>query len=201
MNAVELEVADWRRQVSELYSSVRGEDDPERGHVLWREGREVLLRTHPQSPLGPDDPIRIHGVPYWPYDPSLRFELDLCAPAAPRRLALPTDHGGTTEMRLLGVVALPTPLSATVDVWWLEQYGGGIFLPVRDGTSGDTSYGGGRYALDTAKGADLGGGEGTLVVDLNFLYHPSCRYDPQWECPLAPPGNVIEARVHAGERL
>jgi hypothetical protein len=39
------------------------------------------------------------------------------------------------------------------------------------------SYGGGRYALDTSKGADLGGGLDHLVVDLNFLYHPSCRYD------------------------
>lgn len=51
----------------------------------------------------------------------------------------------------------------------------GPFLPLRDGTSGRSSYGGGRYALDTAKGADLGRRDENLVIDLNFLYHPSCR--------------------------
>jgi len=70
-----------------------------------------------------------------------------------------------------------------------------------DGTAGQTSYGGGRYLLDTAKGADLGGGPDTLVIDLNFLYHPSCRYNPAWQCPLAPAGNTIAAPVRAGERL
>jgi uncharacterized protein (DUF1684 family) len=86
-------------------------------------------------------------------------------------------------------------------VWWLGQYGGGLFLPVRDGTAGMSSYGGGRYALDTAKSADLGGGPESLVIDFNFLYHPSCRYDDKWQCPLAPAGNRISARIEAGERL
>jgi len=39
------------------------------------------------------------------------------------------------------------------------------------------------------------------VLDLNFAYHPSCRYDDRWRCPLAPAGNTIAARVEAGERL
>src|SRR6266536_307508 len=121
------------------------------------------------------------------------------AEAEPQRLRLPTGADGTTTLVLAGRAELPAPLAATVDVWWLEQYAGGLFLPLRDGSAGATSYGGGRYLLDTAKGADLGGGAGTLVVDLNFLYHPSCRYDPVWQCPLAPPGNTITAPVHAGE--
>jgi uncharacterized protein (DUF1684 family) len=103
-------------------------------------------------------------------------------------------------MRLVGRVELPAPVDAAVDVWWLQQYAGGLFLPLRDGTAGQTSYGGGRYLLDTAKGADLGGTTRTLVIDLNFLYHPSCRYSSAWQCPLAPAGNTITAPVHAGER-
>ena len=77
----------------------------------------------------------------------------------------------------------------------------GLFLPLRDGTADTASYGGGRYLLDTAKGADLGGTDRSLVVDLNFLYHPSCRYSDSWQCPLAPAGNTITAPVRAGERL
>ncbi len=87
-----------------------------------------------------------------------------------------------------------------LDVWWLHQYGGGLFIPLRDGTAGTSSYGGGRYLLDTAKGADLGGRDSSsLVVDLNFAYHPSCRYNPEWVCPLAPPGNTTSVPVGAGE--
>ena len=53
--------------------------------------------------------------------------------------------------------------------------------------------------LDTIKGADLGGEDGWLVVDFNFAYNPSCAYDPRWVCPLAPPGNVVDVPIGAGE--
>jgi uncharacterized protein (DUF1684 family) len=69
-------------------------------------------------------------------------------------------------------VRLPDPVGSIVAGWWLGQYAGGLFLPLRDGTARQSSYGGGRYLLDTAKGADLGASDGTLTIDLNFLYHP-----------------------------
>jgi uncharacterized protein len=197
----ELELADWRRAMSELYAAVRAEDRPERGHALWRSGRDKLLREHPQSPLRRSDPLRVTGLPCWPYDPALRFTIELRPPPEPATRLVPTDGDGSTKLRLIGRLELPAPVGATIDAWWLQQYAGGLFIPLRDGTAGDTSYGGGRYALDTAKGADLGGGPGTVVVDLNFLYHPSCRYDSAWQCPLAPAGNTIGARIEAGERL
>ena len=84
---------------------------------------------------------------------------------------------------------------------YVGGYGGGVFVPLRDGSAGTTTYGGGRYLLDTIKGADLGGDGGRLVVDLNFAYHPSCRYSPDWTCPLAPPGNTLDVPVRGGERL
>jgi uncharacterized protein (DUF1684 family) len=89
-----------------------------------------------------------------------------------------------------------------LDLYWLDAYGGGLFIPFRDATSGDESYGAGRYVLDTIKGADLGSTEdGLLVLDLNLAYQPSCSYDPRWTCPLAPPANRLDIAVRAGERL
>ena len=69
------------------------------------------------------------------------------------------------------------------------------------GQAGGT-YGGGRYLVDTIKGADLGRHAelATVVVDFNFAYNPSCAYDPGWACPLAPPGNVLRVEVPVGER-
>jgi uncharacterized protein len=197
----ELELAGWRREVAELYAAVRAESRPQSGHQLWRRGRDELFLSHPQSPLPADDPLRATGLPYWPYDPDLRFELPVhpAEQEPPRSVSAGDD--GTMSLRRAGWIQLPPPLDVPVDVWWLRQYGGGIFLPLRDGSSGTDSYGGGRYLLDTAKGADLGGSATSLVIDLNFLYHPSCRYNDAWQCPLAPPGNTIRAAVRAGERL
>jgi hypothetical protein len=197
----ELELVDWRRRVATLYGAVRAEPSPVQAHALWRRGRDELMREHAESPLLPGDELRHSGVPYWPYDAELRFELPFEPAAEAATLTLQTGGGDTTSLRRLGVVALPAPLDATVDVWWMEQYAGGLFVPLRDGSAGTSSYGGGRYLLDTAKGADLGSHDGRVVVDLNFLYHPSCRYNADWQCPLAPPGNTIAYAVEAGERL
>ncbi len=198
----ELELADWRRQVQELYAAVRAESEPARGHARWRAGRDELFRRHPQSPLPPGDPLHGTGLPYAPYDPAFRFELEILPATRPdQTLELPSGENGSTTLRTVGRVRLPAPIDAEVEVWWLDQYAGGLFLPLRDGSAGDTSYGGGRYLLDTAKGADLGGTPDRLVVDLNFLYHPSCRYDSAWLCPLAPPQNTVDAVVPVGERL
>jgi uncharacterized protein (DUF1684 family) len=101
---------------------------------------------------------------------------------------------GRVELELDGV-------ALRLDCFWLDGYGGGLFLPFGDTTNGTTTHGGGRYLLDTAKGADLGGEDGRLVLDFNFAYNPSCAYDPRWVCPLAPPGNRLPVAVEAGERV
>ena len=196
-----LSLADWRRRVAELYAAARHEDDPARAWSLWREHRDRLFRDHPQSPLAPDDAMRSTGVAYWPYDPGLRFSLPVRAVSAARSYAITTAEDEPTRLRQIGWVDLPEPLSGRLAVWWLEQYGGGIFVPFRDATAGTTTYGAGRYLLDTAKGADLGLDGDRLVLDFNFSYHPSCRYDARWQCPLAPAENHLSAAIEAGERL
>ncbi|MBO1753488.1 DUF1684 domain-containing protein [Allobranchiibius sp. CTAmp26] len=196
-----LQLSDWRREVAQLYAQVRSIGDPAEGHARWRAGREKLFLDHPQSPLAAADPLRRSGIPVWPYDPALRWVLPLEPAPQPDDLAIDSGADGSTRLSQAGWITLPDPFGARVAVWWLDQYAGGMFLPLRDGTAGTSSYGGGRYLLDTAKGADLGGDGQEMVVDLNFLYHPSCRYDIRWVCPLAPPQNIIEQPVEAGERL
>lgn len=112
--------------------------------------------------------------------------------------------GGVMAATPVGRVRLPLAGGdRTLTVSWLAGYADGLFLPFRDATNGVETYGAGRYVLDTAKSADLGGDatRRTLVVDLNFAYHPSCAFDPRWACPLAPPENRLDIRIEAGERL
>src|SRR4051812_38377211 len=128
-----LSLLDWRRRVAGLYAAARTSADPEGGWRTWRDGRDALFATHPDSPLDEAARSRFAGLPFAPYDPSLRFEVGL-SPAEPRRLELPTDTDGVVPMDRIGCVVLG-PLGP-VDVWWLGGYGGGMFLPLRDGSAG-----------------------------------------------------------------
>lgn len=189
-----LDLLDWRRRVAGLYREVR-RSDPVAGHARWFAGREELLRYHPQSPV-PRARRAAFRLRVAPYDPAFRFVVPVLAAEDQRRSVSTGD--GVVHQERIGRVELPG--LGTLDVWWVAVYGGGLFLPVRDATSGSTGYGGGRYVLDTVKGADLGGGRDDLVVDLNFAYPPSCAYDEAWSCPLPGPGNRLEAAVPVGEQ-
>jgi uncharacterized protein (DUF1684 family) len=193
-----LTLLDWRRRVAALYAAARAARDPEQGWRTWRDGRDELFAGHPDSPLDEEARRSFAGLPFAPYDPAQRFDA-LLAPAEPHRLEVPTATDGVVPFDRIGAVELDG--ARRLDVWWLGSYGGGVFVPLRDGSAGRTTYGGGRYLIDTVKGADLGGDGGRLVVDLNFAYHPSCTYDPRWSCPLAPEGNRIAGPIAAGEQV
>jgi uncharacterized protein (DUF1684 family) len=186
---VSLDVLDWRRRVSAIYREVRENPDPPDAHARWCRSREQLVATHPASPN------RHSVLRHAAYDPALRFEAVVDSDVEPQRLEIPTGTDGVVPFERIGTVRLGAV--GTLDVWWLDSYGGGVWLPFRDRSP--ETYGGGRYLLDTVKGADLGGSASALVVDLNFAYNPSCAYSEQWACPLAPAGNVLAVEITAGE--
>jgi uncharacterized protein (DUF1684 family) len=215
--AERLDLADWRRRISDLYATVRAEaaTDPSAAWRRWRETREELFRRHPQSPV-PAEARAAFRAAHWPYDPSLRFEVALVAdpvdaggvPAQPLigglTLSLPVSTGGEQEFTRIGRLDVPfAGGTRSLGLYWMAGYAGGLFLPFRDSTNGKETYGAGRYLLDAAKSADLGPGSapGSLVLDFNFSFHPSCAFEPRWSCPLSPPENRLDLRIEAGERL
>jgi uncharacterized protein (DUF1684 family) len=195
---VTLTLLDWRRRVFDLYRDVRAATDPRAAHARWCDVRRDLFRHHPDSPLPVDARADDPGPLVAPYDPAFRFELAVEG-APPERVEIPTSTNRVIAFDRIGRLSVPG--FGSVDVWWLLGYGGGLFVPFKDATAGTTSYGGGRYLLDTVKGADLGGGSSHLVVDFNFAYNPSCAYSPEWSCPLPPAGNVVAATIPVGEQV
>ncbi len=195
-----LTLLDYRRRVAELYARVRASDPPT-GHALWRASRDELFRRHPQSPIPAEARTTFTGLVYYPYEPALRFVVPI-SPAEHTPLPIAHSGAGATRARPFGHAAIEVAgRQVSLTLYRLEQYGDGVFLPFRDATNGTETYGGGRYLLDTAKGADLGGSEDTVILDFNFAFHPSCVHDPRWSCPLAPPENRIGVAIRAGERL
>jgi len=119
-------------------------------------------------------------------------------------IELPVSVGGGMSFSRIGTVTVPFAAGARrLELYWMAGYAGGLFLPFRDATNGTETYGAGRYLLDAAKSADLGPGRepGTLVLDFNFAFQPSCAFDPKYACPLSPPANRLDLPVRAGERL
>ena len=187
-----LELADYREAVARLYLAPTG-------LVEFRAGRDKLFATHPQSPIPVQERAGFTGLRYFP--PADDAIVEVVLRPEPGRLEIDTG-GPDGVVRYTRVGVLDTrwgPLS----LWWIAAYGGGLFLPVRDGTGGSETYGGGRYLTDTAKGTH---GRGLTVLsadrvrlDFNYAYNPSCAYDDRWACPLAPRDNWLAEPVPAGE--
>lgn len=211
-----LDLYDFRRRVARMYAErdaeLRAGADPATVWEQWRRAKDELYAHHLQTPLSPEDRATFAGLPYYPYDPAF----------AVHAMLEPRDDQAR-EVPASGPIAARFPLAARLSfslcgqdlslaVYWIDVYGGGLFCPVRDATSGHESYGGGRYLFDTVKGSDLARLDdapraadsyvgGLVLLDFNYLYNPSCAYDGRWACPLAPVENVLPVAVEAGERV
>lgn len=201
-------LAHWRYTVANLYAHVRqcSEDDPAQAWQSFLAARNELFRSHPQTPLTPEQIEQRSELPYYPYNPAYRV-LGLVNHKVERE-TFTVDLGVDGLFRYTRAARVDFNLkqqAATLYLYWIEGYGGGLFLPFQDATSGEATYGGGRYLYDTIKGADLGtsyldAAVNTLLLDFNYAYNPSCAYNPQWVCPLSPAENRLTFPVEAGEK-
>lgn len=197
----ELEIADWRREIFALYQDVRaaiGASSGRESWALWRDQRAKLFTAHPASPTynnGAAAPVLFDYDPRWCFAAKIQ-PFDRPPPSVPMN----TGSDGTTWIKPLGMTdGLAPQLHQELTLYWISGYGGGLFLPFRD--SGTHVYGGGRYLLDTIKGADLGcNAHGQLWLDFNFAYNPSCAYSDAWVCPLPAAENCLKLAVPAGEK-
>ena len=193
---------DYRRRVVDAYREVREVGGGSDAWRRWRAARDELFHEHPQSALEPEDRPHFGGLPFFDYDPGWAVEGRVHEVDDVETFEVAHSGDGTTTFRRFATVRfVHDGTEHELAMFWLDAYGGGVFLPFRDATSGEQTYGGGRYLLDTAKGADLGGSDRTVHLDFNFAYHPSCVHSARWSCPLAPPENRLDVAVRAGEQL
>ena len=195
-----LDLVDWRRKVGDLYRT-SGRD----AITTFRGGRDELFRSHPQSPIEPEERPGFTGLRYFTYDSAYRVDAHF-EPADGSELTIDTggDDGAVRYRRAGHLVFSLRGTDCRLTALSLVQYAGGLFVPFRDTTSGRETYGGGRYLFDTAKDTDglvleITPGSGEVVIDFNYAYNASCAYSPRWACPLAPPENYLTIPVRAGE--
>jgi uncharacterized protein (DUF1684 family) len=192
-----------------MYAKARvsSAEDPQAAWEEYRAARSSLFATHPQSPLDQGQRASFEGLPYFAYDPGWRLEARIIplneGSGDPGMLTVDLPEGKLTCRPFAHALFDPPGARdrAALTLYWLEGYGGGLFLPFKDLTNGRQTYGGGRYLYDTIKGADLGARPDTILLDFNFAYNPSCAYNPRWVCPLAPRENALKLAIEAGEMM
>ena len=197
-------LAEWRRTVAGLYARIRdtSERDPAGAAEDFRAARDRLFAQHPDSPIQSTQRPSWRGAAWFAYDLAWRVHAVFEPAADITHFDIPLTADGIARCARVGTVTFRVrDAQGRLAVYWFDGYGGGLWLPFTDATSGDTTYGGGRYLYDTIKGADLGATGGRFVLDFNFAYNPSCAYDDRWSCPLAPVENRLPFAVPVGERM
>lgn len=164
---------------------------PVHAHVIRRDDRFALRVRDRESPAL----AAFGGMDYFPIDAAWRVEGRL-EPARPGETLEIVDVTG-------GVSHEATPGSVTFQhdgaTWRVQALPGGedgsLWLVFADGTSGRSTYGGGRFLYTQPPAAD-----GSVLVDFNLAYNPPCVFSPYATCPLPPAQNRLALPIEAGER-
>jgi uncharacterized protein len=203
-----LDLYEYRCRVATFYSE-RNEaflagEDMERIAQRFRAERDRLFAEHSQSALDEEQKRIFQGLSYFPYRSDLRVVAEIEVESSPQQQMVVMNADEQMTMATVGRLHFAVEgQSVHLSLYWLEIYGGGLFLPFRDQSCPQESYGGGRYLFDTMKGSGpLPGGESgkQLVLDFNYAYNPSCAYNSRWVCPLAPQENRLTVAIRAGEK-
>lgn len=196
-----LDLLDYRRTVSELYAKIRDNNADEIIYNTWVATRDDLFANHPQSALDDEQKANFKGLNYYDYDPAYDVVGEFNPNVEPKTYHVDVGDDGEIHYKRIGEVSFTLPTgSGTLSVFWIMGYGGGVFIPFGDATNKQTTYGAGRYLIDTIKGADLGLRDGKLVMNFNYAYNPSCSYNYRWVCPLAQPESKLDFEIPVGEK-
>ncbi len=160
----------------------------------FRSSKDHFVQHDPQSPLTNDQKTTFGGLKYFDEEPSLKLTLQVQPYPEQDTVEMQTTTGGAASFVRWAKIAFsvdgaPAELTVYKDAS-LDTF----FLPFADSTSGDETYGAGRYVELEAQP------DGTLLVDFNYAYNPYCAYNEAWTCPITPAENRLRVPIRAGEK-
>lgn len=166
----------------------------------YREEYKQEFLKDPKSPLKEED---FKNLNFYPPDPKARvIALFKLTPEA-EPFEMPTYSGLTKKYRKWGVAtfswgdkAATLSLYENLKLADEPEYEDYLFLPFKDETNSEDTYGGGRY-LNMSK-SDTQDGE--ITIDFNKCYNPWCAYSDGFNCPIPPRENNLPFEVKAGEK-
>ncbi|MFC6989961.1 DUF1684 domain-containing protein [Haloplanus sp. GCM10025708] len=170
-----------------------------RGRILeTRKERAEFFRSHPRSPIPEAERDDFRGLDYYPPDEAYRFELTLHEHDEKERVTVSTSTDDEREYLRWGEFRFTVDgEDVTLQAYKADPDDDRLWVPFRDETSGEETYGAGRY-LDLEPDHHRTNDE--WIVDFNRAYNPTCAYSDRYDCPLPPMENWLDVRIEAGER-
>ncbi|MGQ4555396.1 DUF1684 domain-containing protein [Halobellus sp. GM3] len=165
-----------------------------------RKRKERYFRENQRSPIPPATRGEsFPGLDYYDVDPDYRFVLELEPYDDPETVTVETTADGEQTYRRVGRFRFEVgETDVSLDAFEPADGSDRLWVPFRDATSGDETYGAGRYVdLDPEEDRR---DDGAWLLDLNRAYNPTCAYNPAYECPLVPASNWLDVPIEAGER-
>ena len=159
----------------------------------FRSEKDAFLRTHPQSPLTPDQRRKFSGLHYFPENEALRLEVQVERLFDQQPMQMQTTTGDVqTFVRHSRFKFQVEGQEAELTIYQNEN---GYFLPFVDSLAGQETYPAGRYLEPD----ELYGNR--FLIDFNLAYNPYCAYNEMWSCPITPAENRLRVPIRAGEKL
>lgn len=163
-----------------------------------REEKDRYFKQGPQSPIPFEERASFKGLEYYPPHEKLRFELALNEHKEKSTITVQDTTGGIQEYLKWGVFRFEIDKKEhTLQAYKSNEEEERLWVPFRDDTSGEETYGAGRY-MDLEPSRDKISGR--CVLDFNKAYNPFCAYSERYVCPLIPPENWLEIPIRAGEK-
>jgi len=164
-----------------------------------REQKDRYFREDPHSPIPPDERDAFEGLSYYSPDPDLRFEVPLHEHDEKERVTVATSTEGEQEYVRWGEFHVTVDgEDVAIQAYKADPDEDRLWVPFRDATSGEETYGAGRY-LDLEPEHHRTD-DGDWLLDFNEAYNPTCAYSDRYECPLPPGENWLSVPVEAGEK-
>ena len=162
----------------------------------FRKAKDEFFATDAHSPLTPQLRQSFHGLEYYPENPDLRLVVGIEEFPDHNKQAteMSTNTGDSQRYLRWGTFSFVVDGEAACLTVYRGMEGDEFFLPFTDATSGQESYGGGRYLDVVPLDADH------FLVDFNYAYNPYCAYNSRWSCPIPPPENRLRVPIRAGEK-
>lgn len=135
------------------------------------------------------------GIERFPVNEDWRIKANFEAYDPPKKIFVPNVLGQIDEELSPGAIVF-TKDNQTYRIDAIDA-GDRLWLIFADGTSGEETYGGGRFLYTDSKADSTG----KVIVDFNKAYNPPCVITKFATCPLPPKENYIKLRITAGEKM
>jgi uncharacterized protein (DUF1684 family) len=160
-----------------------------------RREKEIWMSNSLESPFNIKQ-VTFKGLNYFEPTTAYRVEADFKKSVATEQVRLITNDGAEQVYDVYGVASFTIDgQPCSVQVLTSEELGTSLFIPFRDKTSGDETYGAGRY-LEAMMPTSS-----TIELDFNRAYNPYCAYMDGYTCPFPPKANVLPVEIRAGEKV